>query len=68
MPSADKKRPSHEVFTVDGEGNKARWTQIGAARPHDDGNGYNVTLVALPLDGRLVLRTPKLPTGGKAEK
>ena len=68
MANADNKRPSHEVFIVDGEGEKARWTPIGAAWPHDDGKGYNVTLVAVPLDGRLVLRKPKPRTGGRAER
>jgi hypothetical protein len=57
--SADKKRPAYEVFAVDGEGNKARWTPIGAAWPHDDGEGFNVTVSAFPLNGRLVLRKPK---------
>lgn len=65
MVNADNKRPSHEVFIVDGD--KARWTPIGAAWPHDDGNGYNVTLVAVPLNGRLVLRIPKPRTGSKAK-
>ncbi len=32
--------------------------KIGAAWPHKDGKGYNVTLSALPPDNRLVLRVP----------
>ena len=34
------------------------WLKIGAAWPHKDGRGYNITLSALPLDNRLVLRVP----------
>lgn len=49
--------PSHGVFTVEGEGERAFWTRVGAAWPHQDGEGFNVTLTALPLTGRLVIRT-----------
>lgn len=35
------------------------WTRIGAAWPHEKGNGLTVTLDALPLDGRIVLMEPK---------
>lgn len=49
--------PTHHVFVVDGEGDKAFWTKIGAAWPHADGNGFNITLSLLPLDGRVVIRT-----------
>jgi hypothetical protein len=51
--------PSYDVFTVTGEGEAAFWTKIGAAWPNADGLGFNVTLAALPLNGRLVLRKPK---------
>lgn len=33
------------------------WLNIGVAFPHDDGQGFNVLLQALPIgDGKLVLR------------
>ena len=51
--------PTHHVYVVEGEGTKAFWTKIGAAWPHADGNGLNVTLSLLPLDGRVVIRTAK---------
>ena len=53
------KQPSHAVYHVDGEGKKAFWTKIGAAWAHDDGQGFNITLTCLPLEGRLVVRTIK---------
>jgi hypothetical protein len=59
------KRPDFEVFVVEGEGKNAYWTQIGRAWRHDDGDGINVRLSALPFTGKLVLRTPKTAT--KAE-
>ena len=32
------------------------WMRIGVAFPHDDGKGFNVTLHALPIDGKVVIR------------
>ncbi|RAI35891.1 hypothetical protein [Rhodoplanes serenus] len=52
-------KPSHDVFVVEGEGERAYWTRIGAAWSHDDGHGYNVTLTCVPVNGRLVIRTAK---------
>jgi len=33
-----------------------------AAFPHQDGDGYNIVLQALPIDGKIVLRIPKTAT------
>lgn len=49
--------PSHGVFVVEGEDEKAFWTKVGCAWQHGDGQGFNVTLSTVPLSGRLVLRT-----------
>ena len=35
------------------------WLNLGVAFPHEDGEGFNVLLQAMPLDGKLVLRTYK---------
>jgi hypothetical protein len=53
-------KPTHEVFQVMeiSEG-KSYWNRIGAAWLHEDGEGLNVTLNAIPLDGRIIIRTPK---------
>lgn len=50
---------SHSVYVVEGEGETAFWTRIGAAKPHDDGEGFNLYLSCVPLDGRLVIRKRK---------
>lgn len=52
-------RPSHAVYVVEGEGRDAFWTKVGSAWQHDDGEGFNLSLTALPLSGRLVVRKPK---------
>ena len=49
-------RPSHKAFVVEGEGEKAFWTRVGSAWPNSDGKGFNITLSALPVNGRIVLR------------
>jgi hypothetical protein len=59
MNRTQKSRPTHTVYIVEGEGDSAYWTKIGAAWAHEDGEGYNISLTALPLNGRLVVRTAK---------
>jgi len=57
-----KPLPSHRVYSVskNGDGQKAIWQEIGAAWPHKDGKGFNLTFAARPLEGaEIVLRAPK---------
>jgi hypothetical protein len=50
------------VFTVEEyESNgktQKKWTRIGAAFPHKEGEGFNIELKAFPVDGRLVVLPP----------
>ncbi|MDD1532695.1 MULTISPECIES: hypothetical protein [unclassified Bradyrhizobium] len=59
MKRNEKTQRPHSVFVVEGEGDKAFWTKVGAAWAHDDGKGFNIQLSCLPLNGRLVIREPK---------
>ena len=53
-------QPAYRAFTVvKREGQDDFWLAIGAAFMHQDGDGYNVVLQALPIDGKIVLRLPK---------
>ena len=55
------KAPSYIAYHVrDGkQGEKGFWTRIGVTWAHKDGKGFDVQLDGLvPLDGRIVLRTP----------
>jgi hypothetical protein len=58
-------QPAYRAFTiVKREGQDDYWLPIGAAFPHQNGDGFNVVLQALPLadsDGvsKIVLRPPK---------
>jgi hypothetical protein len=59
MKRNEKKIAPHAVYVVEGEGDNAFWTKIGAAWLHQDGKGFNVSWSCLPLNGRLVIREPK---------
>ena len=59
-----KNSPTHTLYVVTGDGEKKRWTEVGAAWPHKDGSGFSLSLEALPANGRLVMR----PVGRAPEK
>jgi hypothetical protein len=53
QPSA----PTHRAYSViRRDGQDDYWLNIGLAFPHKDGNGFNIVLQALPLDGKIVCR------------
>jgi hypothetical protein len=69
-------RPTHRAFITrdyeDAKGaKKTHWTQIGSVWAHKDGKGFDVTLTAFPVDGRLAIRLdepkPVTATGGGAQ-
>ena len=54
---AASKAPTHIAYTVrDLDNDRSFWTRIGSAWAHADGNGFNIQVEALPLDGRITLR------------
>jgi hypothetical protein len=56
-PSPTSKSPSHVVYHVrDNPGGKSFWTRLGAAWAHADGQGFNVQIDCVPLDGRITIR------------
>jgi hypothetical protein len=55
--TAASKPPSHIAYHVrNGNSDKGYWTRIGVAWSHADGNGFNVHIETMPLDGRITLR------------
>ena len=42
---------------------KNRWHRVGTAFRHKDGQGYNIELHAIPVDGKIVLRAASLKDG-----
>ena len=53
-PSANA--PTHIAYHVREGTQKGYWTRIGAAWAHADGNGFNIQIETVPLDGRITLR------------
>lgn len=68
MTTKTNRKPTHAVYHVRGEGEKAYWTKIGAAWLHEDKEGLNVSLDFVPLNdaGRLVVRVNKADDGKPA--
>ncbi|MBL1422603.1 MAG: hypothetical protein COC24_019020 [Alphaproteobacteria bacterium] len=58
------KAPTHEVFHVVGDGEKARWTKIGVGWSHKDGDGMSLAVNYVPLhEGRTLVRKVKAKEG-----
>jgi hypothetical protein len=56
----ESNRPSHRVYAVTKSGEKNYWREIGAVWGHADGEGFNVKLDLLPLNGaEIVIRKPR---------
>lgn len=52
------RQPDYIGYTVKDRGpdQDAIWTRLGAAWAHKDGQGFDVQMEAMPVDGRLTLR------------
>jgi hypothetical protein len=51
------KKPTHTAYHVrNSNTGDGYWTRIGAAWAHGDGNGFNIQVDVMPLDGRISLR------------
>jgi len=58
--STTKARPTHRIYGVSKDGEKTRWTELGAAWPHKDGKGFQLKYTACPIgDCEIVLRAVK---------
>lgn len=56
MSDTNANRPSHRLFNVMGDGDNARWTDIGVAWTTKDSKGFTLALNAIPVNGRIVMR------------
>ena len=66
--SKQNRAPTHRLYVVRGEGKQTRWTELGAAWPNSDGQGFSLILDAIPTGGRLVMReiADSEETGGQS--
>ena len=61
-------QPTYQAYTVvKRDGQDDFWLNIGAAFMHQDGDGFNVMLQALPINGKIVLRPPKVQSEEPAQ-
>ncbi len=52
-------KPTHTAFDVSGGEDTKYWHKVGAAWPHKDGKGFNITLFATPVSGKITIRENK---------
>jgi len=65
----NKSRPTHRIYSVTKEGEKTRWTELGAAWPHKDGKGFNLKYTACPVgECDIVLRKIEPKVNAEAPK
>lgn len=58
-PNGTSSGPSHHAFTVrESKDGKSFFNRVGSAFEHKDGQGFNITLEAVPVDGKITLRKP----------
>ena len=57
-PSQETNPPDFLAWHVANKGDKGFWTRIGAAWFHRDRKGLSLQLEVVPINGRIVLRTP----------
>lgn len=58
--SKPDRAPSHMAYSVrETHDGSSFYSRVGSAFPHKDGQGYSIVLDAVPVDGRIMLRTPK---------
>lgn len=54
----EPKAPDFIAWHASNRGEKAFWTKVGAAWFHRDRKGLSLQLEVVPINGRIVLRTP----------
>lgn len=52
------KAPDLIAWHVTQKGTKSYWNKVGASWTHKDGKGVTLQLETVPINGRIVLRTP----------
>jgi hypothetical protein len=61
MNNTQPKFPTHRAYAVTKHGAKSYWREIGAAWSHSDGEGFNLKLDLIPMNGaEIVIRKPRI--------
>ena len=59
QPQTSSKAPTHIAYHVREAGEDSYWDRVGVAWMHADGEGFNIELASIPVDGRVTLRKRK---------
>jgi hypothetical protein len=59
VPCAGRLLQGYYAWSKRSLSRRAKWLNVGVAFAHEDGEGFNILLQALPTDAKLVLRTYK---------
>lgn len=54
--ATNKKRPTHTIYKVTGEGEASKFIKVGVAFPHKDGQGLALIFDGIPVEGRIAVR------------
>jgi hypothetical protein len=68
--STRTKKPTHRAYFIRGEGEAARWLELGNVWSHVDGHGFELVLDTLPVggfNGRIVIRANEADHAGASE-
>ncbi len=67
--TTEPKAPDFIAWHVAQKGEKSYWNKVGASWKHKDGKGMTLQLEVVPINGRIVLRTPSEPvTAGEGAR
>ncbi len=64
------KEPTHRAYFVKGEGEAARWLELGNVFSHQDGRGFELLLDTLPVggfNGRITVRVNESSRAGEVD-
>ncbi len=67
-PSTEAKAPDFIAWHVAQKGDKSYWNKVGASWKHKDGKGMTLQLEVVPINGRIVLRTPSDNIAGEGAR
>ena len=66
MSTAQTNRPTHRAYFIVGEGDNARWHELGPVWTHKDGEGFSLIAHVLPAAGQsITIRKIKPKDGAK---
>lgn len=54
MTTANANRPTHRAYFIVGEGDNARWHELGPVWSHKDGEGFSLLAHVLPAAGQSI--------------